>query len=135
MYKRHLLSLFILNAQKDILTETGGEYSARDDKPRDSVLLALNICVYSSVCFYIFQMIHATYILYRLIWKNEKSKTLIAATLMLALGSLVLAVFFAISSDVWYDNKDWSAQKKVFYILCYTLPYTIVFIAHLICLY
>ena len=54
-------------------------------------------------------MIYATYILYRLIWKNEKSKTLIAATLMLALGSLVLAVFFAVSNDIWYDNNDWSA--------------------------
>ena len=44
---------------------------------------AVNLCNWSSVCFYIFELLYASYTLFRITYKNERSKALISAVVMI----------------------------------------------------
>ena len=61
-------------------------------------------CNYSSMAFYVFELAYASYLLYRLVFKNEKSRSLILATSMIAVACLSLIAFFAWTDLGFYTN-------------------------------
>ena len=63
---------------------------------QDQTPVAFYICNYSSVCFYVLQALYASYMLFRLCRKDERSYSLISATLMLFYCSISLGVRFAL---------------------------------------
>ena len=85
--------------------------------------------------FYMIQFVYATYTLYRLLWKNDKSNSLISATIMLLLSSLCLSIFFAIENAGYFDVNHWSFGQKLIFIMIYETPYLLIYLAHWICLY
>ena len=72
--------------------------------------------------------------LYRLIFKNEKSKALITATFLSIYSSLTLAVFFALSERK-FNTQAVKLGTEIYYIFCYELSFTCAFITHGIMFY
>lgn len=77
------------------------------------------VCNLSSMAFYIFEFAYASYTLYRLLWKNDKSKSLISATIMLLISSLCLTIFFALENDGYFDIPVWSIAQKLIFVIIY----------------
>ena len=76
---------------ENVLVMTTFTSSKQDQTP-----VAFYICNYSSVCFYVLQALYASYMLFRLCRKDERSYSLISATLMLIYCSISLGVRFAL---------------------------------------
>lgn len=79
-----------------------GAYSVGGGGSSDPLPVSIYICNISSVVFYILQFGYAIYLLYRLIFVNERSPVLISATLMLLFSSVCLGILFALS-NLSYD--------------------------------
>ena len=92
------------------------------------------ICNYSSVAFFIFQFIYASYTLYLLTCRNERSRSLIASTVLIFISSVCLSVLFAVT-DVSFLYGKWDFWEKFFYMTCFELPFLMVFMAHWIIFY
>ena len=110
----------------------GEQPTAEDDT---STPVAFSICNISSVIFFICQFCYASYTLFLLSCRNEKSRSLIAATLMIMASSVCLSVLFILADEDFYDQSDWSISQKLFYVTCNELPFTMVFMAHWIIFY
>ena len=100
----------------------------------DQTPTAFYICNYSSVCFYVLQALYATYMLFRLFRKNERSVSLILATSLLLYSSISLGVSFALP-QLNFDTNNWTLKDKFYDIVCNELPTSLVFIAHWIIFY
>ena len=89
-------SSFILNSTRKKLRE-----SSEDNNYDPAIIKG---CNYSSMAFYVFELAYASYLLYRLIYKNDKSRSLIFATSMIAVACLSLIAFFAWTDMGFYTN-------------------------------
>ena len=98
--------------------------------------LVLKWSYYSSVAMYLFELVYASFILHKLIFKNERSRSLILATSLIMMGCLSFIIFFAIA-DMGYAGigEDWNIWQKMFYLLCYEFPFLLIFLAHWIIFY
>ena len=120
-------SIFDEKSQALLGEESDHDYSS-------STPLAFAICNYSSVLFFIFQFCYASYTLYILTCRNERSRSLIACTIMIMASSVCLSALFCIADDAFY-GRDWTLKDKFFYVTCHDLPYLMVFMAHWIIFY
>lgn len=89
----------------------------------------------SSAAFYGIQGVYSSYVLYRLLAKNERSKSLIAAVIMMLYSSFALAVYFALGNYDFFNPDVWSWSEKVYFIFVNELSNLCVYLAHWIILY
>ena len=66
--------------------------------------IAIQVCNISSVIFFIFQFCYASYTLFLLSCRNEKSRSLIAATIMIMASSVCLSLLFILADADFYDQ-------------------------------
>ena len=102
--------------------------------------IEFKICNISSLCFYVIQCLYSCFLLYRLVRKTPKkpmlSKSMIVATVLIIYSSAVLAILFglprlAIEGQDSQHLKD-SIGLRFYLIMCRDVPFTLIFIAHLI---
>lgn len=105
-----------------------------EDHDGQKTPLAYNFCNYSSSAFFIFQFVYSSYLLYRLVFKNERSKILITAIIMMVYSSASLAVFYVFADCNFMDKVD-KVSVKVYYIFCKELAEVFIFMAHWIIFY
>ena len=65
--------------------------------------LAIKVCNWSSVGFFFIQFFYASFILYRLIFKNERSVSLIITTCMVIYSCVALSFLFAFADEDFYE--------------------------------
>ena len=81
------------------------------------VPVAFKICNYSSAGVFALEFFYSCYLLYRLLFKNEHSKALIAAVVMIIYSSLTLAVFFIVADLKYFEDTE-KLGTQIFYIFC-----------------
>ena len=81
-----------------------------DSSGDSEVPLSLKLCNYSSCAFYIVTLFYACFIFHKLVFKNERSKSLMTAIAMLMYSSLSLAILFALSNLDFYQSAHWSME-------------------------
>ena len=68
--------------------------------------------------------------------QQERSKSLIAAVLMILYSSVTLAVLNSLDLvQDWYHSSEYTPAQKTFIVLCDELPFMLVFMAHWIIFY
>ena len=106
------------------------------EKHNDETPLCFKICNYSSVCVYVIQFFYASYTLYLLLAKNERSVQFIGCVLMILYSCITLTVMYATANTaIWDDSEDLTLPKKLFFIMFYELAFLFVFLAHWIIFY
>ena len=114
-----------------ILQQAIAYYREDDPSVSNHIPPAIKVCNISSVAFYVVQGVYALFLLYKFAVHNERSVSLIVATVMILYSSITLAVFFAWTrEEMWVDNSQWSPEIKVYYVFCNELPFTCIFISH-----
>ena len=89
---------------------TGSSLGEAEDDPSDptSTNIAILLCNVSTVAFFTIELFYASYILYKLLFKNEKSRSLILSTLMIIYSCISLSVLFCIADEDYYaKEEDW----------------------------
>ena len=92
------------------------------------------VCNYSSATFFAIQALYSSYLLYKLLFKNERSKALITAIVMMIYSSVALSVFFVLADMSFMENTD-DQSTQIYYITVNELPFLFVFMSHWIVFY
>ena len=79
--------------------------------------------------------IYASYILYLILFKNERSGSLIIALVMSLISDLLLAIFFARDEDRLFSSTDWDMGQQFYYVFTNEIPFLLVFLSHWIIYY
>ena len=74
--------------------------------------------------------IYASYILYLILFKNERSASLIIALVMSLISDLLLAIFFARDEDDLFSSADWTLSQQFYYVFTSEIPFLLVFLSH-----
>lgn len=82
-------------------TLRGSEDDSSGSSNMDNLLL---ICNVSTVAFFTIEFFYASYILYKLLCKNERSRSLIFVTMMIIYSCLSLSVFFWVADENYYNS-------------------------------
>ena len=96
-----------------------------------SLPIALRVSNYSAAACYSIGLILACIVLHRICYKNQKSRSIIAAVVMIILACICLIVFYMIADFRYYDSGyDWDIGECSFYLFCFDLPYLLLYLAH-----
>ena len=96
--------------------------------------IMFKVCNYSSATFFAIQALYSSYLLYKLLFKNERSKALITAIVMMIYSSLALSVFFVLADMSFMENTD-DQSTQIYYITVNELPFLFIFMSHWIVFY
>ena len=92
---------------------------------------ALRVSNYSSAAFYAIELILACIVLHRIVYTNQRSRSIITAIIMIILACMCLIIYFIIADLGYYDSgNDWNFGECCFYLFCYELPYLLLYLAH-----
>ena len=99
------------------------------------VTVAQNVSNYSSAAFYCLTFLYASYTLYLLLVKNDKSSSLITATIMIIYSSVWLAFFYSRDEHELLAEDNWTFKQKLYLVMANETPQLLVFISHWIIYY
>ena len=93
--------------------------------------IALRVSNYLSAACFVMELFLACIVLYRICFKNQKSRSIIAAIVLIILACICLIVYYTYADLRYYDTGyDWDFGECSFYLFCYDLPYLLLYLAH-----
>lgn len=93
--------------------------------------IALRVSNYLSAACFAMEFILACIVLYRICYKNQKSRSIIAAIVLIILACICLIIFYIIADLRYFDSGyDWDFGECCFYLFCLDLPYLLLYLAH-----